>query len=100
MPPQGEGTAFAIEDAVLLARVFAQYPEKSIQNVFAAYEKTRRPRIDEAWKETNKRTDDAKPSSWIGQILFEWIIWMFLWFKAGGFGNRFAYDVRQEAIIF
>ncbi|KAK4942062.1 hypothetical protein LTR10_018098 [Elasticomyces elasticus] len=98
MPPQGEGTSFALEDAVLLARIFATYPCHPIDTIFTTYEKTRRPRIELAWKETNNRSDDARPSSWIGQIFFGWIICLFLWFRGGSFGNRFFYDVRQEPI--
>jgi 2-polyprenyl-6-methoxyphenol hydroxylase-like FAD-dependent oxidoreductase len=51
MPPQGESTGFAIEDAVLVSRVFDRFSQKDLSHIFEVYEKTRRPRINKAYKE-------------------------------------------------
>jgi hypothetical protein len=51
MPPQGESTAFAIEDAVLISRDFERFPQGDISRIFMVYENTRRHRIDKAYKE-------------------------------------------------
>lgn len=99
MPPQGESTGLAIEDSVLLARVFEELPEKSIPEVFQAYEKTRRPRIDTAYKEAVARWGNVKDKTWLRQKLEEWLTWVYMWYKADGFEKSFSYDVRKEPIV-
>ncbi|RDW56677.1 FAD protein [Coleophoma cylindrospora] len=99
MPPQGESTGLAIEDGVLLARVLSSSSEMSIQQAFQMYEKTRRPRIDTAYKEAVFRWEKVKDRSWLMQNIIEWLTWVFLWYKLNGFETSISYDVRQEKII-
>jgi 2-polyprenyl-6-methoxyphenol hydroxylase-like FAD-dependent oxidoreductase len=60
MPPQGESTGFAIEDAVLVSRVFDRFSQKDLSHIFEVYEKTRRPRINKAYKEAVWRWGQIK----------------------------------------
>jgi hypothetical protein len=99
MPPQGESTGLAVEDSVLFARVLEKLANKPISTVFAAYEKIRRPRIDIAYKDAVYRWGQVKDKTWFGQKLEEWLTVLYIWFKADAFEKRFAYDVREEAII-
>lgn len=99
MPPQGESTGLAIEDSVLLARVFEKLSTKSVPEVFKAYEKTRRPRIDIAYAEAVSRWTRVKDKSWVVQKLEEWLTWAYMWYKSDDFAKSFAYDVTREEII-
>lgn len=99
MPPQGESTGLAIEDAVLLARVFASRAEISFQEAFQTYEKTRRPRIDVAYKEAVMRWERVKDRSWLMQKLIEHLILTIVWWKTSSFEASMSYDVREERIV-
>jgi 2-polyprenyl-6-methoxyphenol hydroxylase-like FAD-dependent oxidoreductase len=99
MPPQGESTGLAIEDGVLLARVLSSSSEMPIQRVFQVYEKTRRPRIDTAYKEAVSRWENVKDRSWLMQKVVEWLTWVFLWYKMDAFESSVSYDVRKEEIV-
>lgn len=98
MPPQGESTGLAIEDGVLLARVLSLSSEKSIHEGFRLYEKTRRQRIDTAYKEAVSRWEIVKDKSWLMQKIIEWLTWMFLWYKMADFESSMSYDVRKEEV--
>lgn len=99
MPPQGESTGLAIEDGILLARVFSSSSEMSIQGAFRVYEKTRRSRIDTAYKEAVLRWENVKDRSWFMQKVIEWLMWAILWYKMDSFESSVSYDVRKEEIV-
>jgi salicylate hydroxylase len=99
MPPQGESTGLAIEDSVLFARVVETFPDTPIQKAFQVYEKTRRSRIDAAYKEAVMRWENVKDRSWFFQKVIEWMMWAFLWYKMGDFESSMSYDVRKEEIL-
>jgi len=99
MPPQGESTGFAIEDGVLLARVMASASEKSVQELFRLYEKTRRRRIDIAYDDAILRWENVKDRRWFVQKVLEWLMWLVLWYKWTSFESSMSYDVRQEEIL-
>ncbi len=99
MPPQGESTGLAIEDSVLFARVVETFLDTPIQKAFQVYEKTRRPRIDTAYKEAVMRWENVKDRSWFFQKVIEWMMWVFLWYKMGDFESSMSYDVRKEEIL-
>jgi salicylate hydroxylase len=99
MPPQGESTGLAIEDGVLLARVMASASEKPIQEAFRVYEKTRRSRIDIAYKEAVMRWENVKDRSWFSQKVIEWLMWIVLWYRRNPFELSMSYDIRQEEIL-
>jgi salicylate hydroxylase len=99
MPPQGESTGLAIEDSVLFARVLEKLSDKPLSSVLEAYEKTRRPRIDAAYIEATTRWEGTKDKSWLTTKIFEWLTWIFLWYKADEFEKSFSHDVRKDEII-
>ena len=98
MPPQGEAVGLALEDAVLLARVFQKFSSKTTSEVFQIYETTRRPRINAAYKTANMRWENVKDKGWLRQKVFELIFWAFLWVKGEGHQRNMAYDVHQEVL--
>jgi len=63
------------------------------------YEKTRRPRIDTAYKEAVLRWWGFKDRSWLMQKLLEWLMWAVVWYKMGDFESSLSYDVRKEEIV-
>jgi hypothetical protein len=99
MPPQGESTGFAIEDAVLVSRVFDRFSQKDLSHIFEVYEKTRRPRINKAYKEAVWRWGQIKDKSWLTQKVTEWIAWGYLWYMKDGFEASVTYDIRTEKLI-
>jgi salicylate hydroxylase len=99
MPPQGESTGFAVEDAVLISRVFERFQQEDISRIFEVYENTRRARINTAYKEAVFRWGQVKDKSWFGQKANEWLAWAFLWFKKDAFEASMTYDIRMEKLI-
>jgi salicylate hydroxylase len=99
MPPQGESTGLAIEDSVLFARVLESALQASTEATFQLYEKTRRPRIDIAYKDAVTRWENVKDRSWFFQKVIEWMMWVFLWYKMADFESSMSYDVRKEDIV-
>ena len=79
MPPQGESTGIALEDTVTFARLMGLYPKYSLAELFTQYEKLRRSRVDQAYKEASFRWETAKDSGWLAHkvkaILTPWFIW-------------------------
>ncbi|KUJ12998.1 FAD/NAD(P)-binding domain-containing protein [Mollisia scopiformis] len=98
MPPQGESTRLAIEDGILFARVFETCVEVSVEEALQVYEKTRRPRIDAAYKEAVSRWESVKDKSWLMQKIIEWLMWVILWYKMSHFETSISYDVRKEVL--
>ena len=99
MPPQGESTAYAIEDAVLLARVFERFGEEDLSKIFEVYHKTRRPRINKVYKEAVQRWDLLKDRSRLGQMMAEWVTWGFLSFLGDSIATGMSYDVQKETLV-
>lgn len=99
MPPQGESTGFAIEDAVLLARVVEKFPENSAEDIFKCYERARRARIDKGWKIANMRVEHLKDKNWWTQMIIEWFAWFILWLAHNRWVGSTTYDVREEKLI-
>jgi salicylate hydroxylase len=99
MPPHGESTGLAMEDSVLLARIFEKLSTKPVSEVFEAYEKTRKPRVNAAYKAAVFRWSRVRDKSWATQKLEEWFTWAWMWYKSDDFEKSFAYDITKEAII-
>ena len=71
----------------------------SIKKAFQVYEKTRRPRIDAAYKEAVFRWERTKDRSWFVQKILEWLMWVILWYKVNAIESSTSYDVRKENIV-
>ena len=110
MPPQGESTGFAIEDAMLFTRIMKEAmnsqeePNQSIPDlvnvkaVFARYERNRRARIDAAYAEANTRWESVKDTGWLASVMREWMIWLFLWFTRSTREKNFTFDVKTVTL--
>lgn len=106
MPPQGESTGFAIEDAMLFARIMndainrQEEPDQSapdlidVESVFVRYERNRRARIDAAYAEANTRWESVKDAGWLFSVMREWMVWLFLWFTRSSREKNFAFNVK------
>ncbi|KAI1270487.1 hypothetical protein F5Y18DRAFT_368455 [Xylariaceae sp. FL1019] len=96
MPPQGESTGIAIEDGVLLAHVFSRRETRSVSQLFADYEALRRPVIDKHFEDSvwAMKHGFAK-RSWLGAILMEWAMWVYLSLRRWSQESHFAGDVRE-----
>ncbi|KAJ5299614.1 Salicylate hydroxylase [Penicillium atrosanguineum] len=54
MPPIYSSASYALDDAILFARVLARYRLEPLYNVFDTYEKLRRDTVDNAFVESNR----------------------------------------------
>ena len=98
MPPQGDSVGLALEDAVLLARVFREQPERPVQEVFQIYRETRRVRVDKGFKDASLRWEHVKDKGWLRQKVYENFMWGIFWLKGESFQDTYAYDVREEKL--
>jgi len=95
MPPQGESTGVAIEDGVLLARVFSRRDTRSISQLFSDYEVLRRPVIEKTYDETMFRWNRVSNRGWFMAYLMEWLTLVYVWFMNNWSKDNFDRDVRE-----
>jgi hypothetical protein len=110
MPPQGESTGFAIEDAMLFARIMKDAINSQeelgqstpdlidVKAVFARYERNRRARIDTAYAESNTRWESVKDTGWLASVMREWMTWLYLWFTQSAREKSFTFDVKTMSL--
>lgn len=111
MPPQGESTGFAIEDAILFARIMKEAQEHvdrsdesgeqtiDIEAVFARYQNNRRKRIDDAFAEADMRWDLVKDKGWIASVLLDWLTPWFLWWTKSKRDENFRFNVSSVKLL-
>lgn len=101
MPPQGESTGLAVEDAVLLARILQSHTEAKedqsicIRKTISKYIALRTSRIDAAFEEANMRWENAKDAGWLLTMMKEWLARGFLWWTEKARDESYRYDVRE-----
>ena len=95
MPPQGESTGFAIEDAVLLTQIMHKRPDFDVSQIISKYETLRKPRIDKAFKDAQFRWERAKNRGRLGFRIQTLIVPPFLWWTRRSRQKDFAFDVRK-----
>lgn len=93
MPPQGESTAHALEDAIIFARMLAKHGLEGLDVVFKKYEDIRRPHIDRAYEESVFGWESQKDCGWFSFLLKTWMTSAFLWWTAAARSKRYAEDV-------
>ena len=91
MPPQGESSGFALEDAVLFSHLLSH---NTIAETFGKYERLRKPRIEVAYTEAERRWENVKDMGWLQCKIREWITPWFLWWTHGKREEELAADVR------
>ncbi|KIW69406.1 hypothetical protein PV04_05285 [Phialophora macrospora] len=92
-PPQGESTGYALEDAILFARVMAIGSNDGLDDTFATYQKVRRERIDKAYDEATFGWETQKDCGWFTFLLRTWLTTAFLWWTAAARQRRYSEDV-------
>jgi 2-polyprenyl-6-methoxyphenol hydroxylase-like FAD-dependent oxidoreductase len=93
MPPQGESAGHALEDAILFARVMQHSMDKGLDEVFSAYERVRRGRIDQAYAEAVFGWETQKDSGWFTFVLRNWFTSWYLWWTSTSRCQRYKEDV-------
>ncbi|KAK3898629.1 hypothetical protein C8A05DRAFT_18828 [Staphylotrichum tortipilum] len=94
MPPQGESTGVAIEDAMLLARVVSRRDERSVGQILGDYEALRRPVIKKTYDEAVFRWGQVGDKSWLGTVAMEWFSALYIWAMNRWSRDSFGRDVR------
>ncbi|EEH40295.1 salicylate hydroxylase [Paracoccidioides lutzii Pb01] len=73
MPPKDESAAYALDDAILFARVLALYINEPSFEAFNVYESLRRKIIDDAYKSASENWSHNKDSSRFANKVEEWL---------------------------
>jgi len=94
MPPLGENMGFALEDAILLARIIECNPSETISDIFKTYESLRRSTIDAVYKEADFRWDGLKDKGWFVRMLRELLTPFFLWWTKNAREEAWGADIK------
>ncbi|KAJ5678544.1 uncharacterized protein N7477_004177 [Penicillium maclennaniae] len=74
MPPRDESAAYALDDAILFARILAQYRSEPLAVVFETYERLRRDTISHAFKASQRMWERNRDMSMLEGRLKEWMM--------------------------
>lgn len=74
MPPRDESAAYALDDAILFARILARYRQEPLTEVFDAYERLRRETINRAFKESRRMWDRNRDMGFLEGRIKEWMM--------------------------
>lgn len=72
MPPRDESAAYALDDAILFARILAYHRMEPLSEVFEAYEGIRREKINRAFKQSCKMWERNRDMGLLEGRLKEW----------------------------
>lgn len=78
MPPRDESAAYALDDAILFARVLASHRSEPLTEVFDTYERLRRDTISYAFKESLRMWDRNRDMGKLESRLKELILPFYL----------------------
>ncbi|EEP80682.1 predicted protein [Uncinocarpus reesii 1704] len=73
MPPRDESAAYALDDAILLARVLAVYYEQPLRDAFQTYDTIRRKVINDAYRDSTAGWANNKDHSKWASRVEEWL---------------------------
>jgi salicylate hydroxylase len=93
MPPQGESAGIALEDAIILGRALSKIHDSDLASCLAAYERLRRPRVDEAYRQASFGWDTLKDSGWFAFYLKSWLTSIFLRWTAQSRAINYSEDL-------
>ncbi|KAJ5483844.1 hypothetical protein N7539_006044 [Penicillium diatomitis] len=74
MPPRDESAAYALDDAILFARILSRYYQEPLTEVFEAYERLRRETVESAFKESRRMWDRNRDMGFLESRLKEWMM--------------------------
>ena len=100
MPPQGESAGIALEDAIVLGRAMSNIDVNGLTGCLTAYERIRRPRADEAYRQAAFGWNTLKDSGWVAFRIRSWLTWIFLWWTAKSRALRYSEDLSTKAMDF
>lgn len=99
MPPQGESTGLAIEDAVLMSHVFSRHSSRSVTQLFSDYETLRRDVIEKYHRDAMWQMNSMfVKTSWAMGVALEWGIWVYSLHTRWGQKTHFGGDVRALSL--
>lgn len=78
MPPRDESAAYALDDAILFARILTRYRSEPLSEVFDAYESLRRDTINHAFKESSRMWHRNRDMGLLEGRLKEWMMPLYL----------------------
>lgn len=67
---------------MVFAKLASEHQSRTWPEIFAAYERLRRGRLDVAYKEASFRWDTAKDCGWLKQSMKEWVTPWFIWWSS------------------
>ncbi|OJD17373.1 hypothetical protein ACJ73_08805 [Blastomyces percursus] len=73
MPPKDESAAYALDDAILFARVLSEYIHEPLSQTFRVYESLRRETVENAYKTACENWAHHRDSSRLANLLEEWL---------------------------
>jgi 2-polyprenyl-6-methoxyphenol hydroxylase-like FAD-dependent oxidoreductase len=102
LPPNGQGSALAFEDAAYLSRLLSspEAIEKGYDRLFAHFEAKRRVRVEQIRKSSKpSSTIKARSGSWMW-YLKKWAFWAFFTWHGGlvKMGSNESGDVMEESV--
>ena len=74
MPPRDESAAYALDDAILFARILARPRFKPLPEVFRAYQEVRRDTVNAAFKASQVTWDRNRDMGILEGRLKEWTL--------------------------
>jgi 2-polyprenyl-6-methoxyphenol hydroxylase-like FAD-dependent oxidoreductase len=96
MPPQGEALGIAVEDGILLGRVFERRDSRPIAQLFADYELLRRTAIDAKYKASIVYFNNVtRTASWLWIFVREWLMYFALLLARWKKQDHLIGDVRK-----
>ncbi|KAJ5179091.1 hypothetical protein N7492_002301 [Penicillium capsulatum] len=98
MPPRDESAAYALDDAILLARLLARYRSEPLTEAFDAYEKLRRDTINHAFKESCRMWDRNRDMGLLEGRLKEWMMPFYLRSHRNEREAAWDFDATQMAL--
>ncbi|WWD22203.1 hypothetical protein CI109_106694 [Kwoniella shandongensis] len=98
LPPNGEGSAMAFEDAAIMSRLIEAKGDRSYEDLFEKFEEIRRPRIKTLQDDSGTTAALKAKVGPVGWYIKKWAFRGFFWWNGGvvkRFGKGTAYDVDQ-----
>lgn len=89
----------AIEDSMLLSRLFAEKPDSSIEDIISRYKRNRTTKIDEAFDEASWRWESVKDAGYIATLFKEYMTSVFLWWTKDKMDKNWEFDIRTAMLI-
>ena len=98
MPPRDESAAFALDDAILFARILTRFRFEPLPEVFKAYESIRRDTVNRAFKISRRMWERNRDMGLLEGRFKEWVMPLFLRNYRGEREMAWAFDASQVSL--